>query len=149
MSDRRHRRFEKDFGWQGVERLDYKPAGRHFRDISRQVLFDGPHGLASQLRYFEISPDGHSTLERHRHPHAVMVLRGRGQALVGAEIFDLAPFDLVEVPPVTWHQFRAAQDEPLGFLCLVDCERDRPERPDDDALTEMRRDPALARFIRT
>jgi len=30
---------------------------------------------------------------------------------------------------MTWHQFHAAPDEPLGFLCLVTTERDRPQLP--------------------
>jgi hypothetical protein len=30
---------------------------------------------------------------------------------------------------MTWHQFHAAPDEPLGFLCLVAAERDRPQLP--------------------
>ena len=44
-------------------------------------------------------------------------------------LWDLAPHDLVRVPPRTWHQFRATPTAPLGFLCLVACGRDRPERP--------------------
>jgi len=31
---------------------------------------------------------------------------------------------------MAWHQFRAATDEPLGFLCMVTAERDRPQLPD-------------------
>ena len=144
----RHRRFRESFDWDEVERLDYKPAGTHFKDVSRRVLFEGPPGLASQLRYFEIDPGGHSTLERHQHVHAVMILRGRGQVLLGTDIHELAPFDLVDVSPGTWHQFRASEDAPLGFLCLVDCERDRPERPDASALAELRSTPEIAAFIR-
>ncbi|GAB4223626.1 MAG: 1-methylthio-xylulose 5-phosphate sulfo-lyase [Acidobacteriota bacterium] len=143
----RHRRSLGDYRWDGVELRDYKPAGTHFRGITRQVLFDGPGGLGAQLRYFEIAPGGHSTLERHRHPHAVMVLRGRGRALAGDRIVDLAPFDLLEIGPDEWHQFRA-DDEPLGFLCLVDCERDRPVRPGPADLERLRRDPRIAAFIR-
>jgi hypothetical protein len=30
---------------------------------------------------------------------------------------------------MTWHQFRAAPDSPLGFLCLVAADRDRPQLP--------------------
>ena len=30
---------------------------------------------------------------------------------------------------MTWHQFRATGGEPLGFLCLVRRERDKPQRP--------------------
>jgi quercetin dioxygenase-like cupin family protein len=38
----------------------------------------------------------------------------------------------VSVPPMTWHQFRAADDEALGFLCVVTTERDRPQLPGAD-----------------
>ena len=42
--------------------------------------------LACELRYFEMAPGGYSTLERHEHVHAVLILRGRGHCLVGAEV---------------------------------------------------------------
>jgi len=119
--------------WQGVEVLRYKAEGAApFRDVTRQVLFDDP-STATQLRYFEVAPGGWTTLERHEHVHNVMVIRGRGRCLVGEKAFDLGQNDLVRVPPMTWHQFRAAADEPLGFLCLVNRERDRPQLPDPAA----------------
>lgn len=123
------RKHAGDFHWQGVEVLAYKQDGAvPFRDVTRQVLFDSADPPA-QLRYFEVAPGGWTTLERHDHVHSVMVLRGRGQCLVGEEAHELGPNDLVSVPPMTWHQFRAAPDEPLGFLCLVAAERDRPRLP--------------------
>ncbi|MEP6678190.1 MAG: cupin domain-containing protein, partial [Betaproteobacteria bacterium] len=117
-----------------------------YRDVTRQVLFDDP-ALACQLRYFEVSPGGHTTLERHEHAHAVMVARGRGECLVGDRIYAVAERDLVHVPPLTWHQFRAAADAPLGFLCMVNGVRDRPQLPGAADLERMARDPAIARFI--
>ena len=42
-----------------------------------------------------------------------MLIRGAGRALVGDRIVDLATHDLVRVPPLTWHQFRATESEPL------------------------------------
>ena len=143
-----HVRQISPFRWDGVPILAYKPEGTHFAGITRQVLFEGGDGLACQLRYFEIEPEGYSSLERHRHAHVVMVIRGGGRALVGSRIVRLAPHDLLRVPPLTWHQFRAAADAPLGFVCLVDCERDRPERPDPAAVEELRRRPEVAEFIR-
>ncbi len=125
----------------------YKAEGGHFSGITRQLLFDGGGGLDCQLRYFEIAPAGYSSLERHRHAHAIMALRGPGRAFVGDGIIEIAVYDLVRVPPLTWHQFRAG-DEPFGFLCMVDCARDVPERPDDAALAELGADPAVASFIR-
>jgi quercetin dioxygenase-like cupin family protein len=111
-------------------------------------LFDGGEGLGCQLRYFELAAGGYSSLERHRHAHAIMVIRGRGRALVGDRILDLATHDLVKVPPLTWHQFRADGDAPFGFLCMVDCGRDTPERPDAEALSGLRTEPSIAEFIR-
>jgi quercetin dioxygenase-like cupin family protein len=136
------------FRWEGVPVAEYKAAGEPFRDVTRQALFGELAGLPCELRYFEIAPGGHTTLERHVHPHAVIVARGSGRALVGEEIVELGGFDLVHVPPRTWHQFRASDREPLGFLCLVPCERDRAERPDARELERLRARPQLAEFLR-
>ncbi len=144
---RTHIRQAEPFRWDGVPVLAYKPDETHFRDVTRQVLFDG-EGLGCELRYFEIEPGGWSSLERHRHVHAVLVLRGQGQALVGHQVLDLAPYDLVRVPPLTWHQFRATRGVPFGFLCLVECGRDRPLRPDAAELAALRADPMIAGFVR-
>src|SRR5262249_19636068 len=68
----------KDYRWEGVEELPYKEDERAlFKSITRQVLFSDPE-LHSELRYFEMAPGGFSSLERHRHMHAVLILRGRG-----------------------------------------------------------------------
>lgn len=135
------------FRWEGVEREAYKAEGAaSFRGVSRQRLFADPR-LAAELRYFEIAPGGFSSLERHAHLHAVMVLRGRGRCLIGDTAHDLAPHDLVTIPEWTWHQFRAAPDEPLGFLCLVDAARDRPRPPDAHDLAALRAIPAAAEFL--
>ena len=78
-----------------------------------------------------------------------MVVRGAGRVLVGDRLVEAGMHDLVSVPSSTWHQFQPLGDEPLGFLCMVDCERDTPERPDAAALAALRRDPAIAAFLRT
>ncbi|MGH7526931.1 MAG: cupin domain-containing protein [Gemmatimonadales bacterium] len=143
-----HIRQTDPFRWDGIAVSPYQPRGLHFAGITRQLLFEGGEGLACQLRYFEIDPGGHSSLERHRHAHAVMVLRGEGRALVGGQILDLATHDLVQVPPLPWHQFRAGGSAPFGFLCMVDCGRDAPERPGPGALAALRADPVIGPFIR-
>lgn len=124
------RKHDGTFHWEGVEVLAYKQEGAApFKDVTRQVLFDDA-AMNAQLRYFEVAAGGHTTLERHEHVHNVMVIRGRGSCLVGDEVVAIGEKDLVSVPPMTWHQFRAAPDAPLGFLCLVNQERDRPQLPD-------------------
>jgi quercetin dioxygenase-like cupin family protein len=135
--------------WAGVEEMRYKDEGSApFRAITRQVLFQDP-ALACDLRYFEMQPGGYSTLERHEHAHAVMIQRGQGRVLVGARVYDVAEHDLVHIPAMTWHQFRAPDDGPFGFLCMVNAERDRPQLPAESDLEDLRRDPAVAAFIRT
>ncbi|MFM7301923.1 MAG: cupin domain-containing protein [Alphaproteobacteria bacterium] len=140
------RRFNA-FGWENVPVLSYKEGGP-YKDVTRQTLFEGAESLPVQWRYFEVQPGGHSTLERHEHIHWVLILRGRGACLVGDEITDIAEHDLVEIAPLQWHQFRAAEDAPLGFLCLVAAERDRPQLPSEDDLAGLRRDTKIAEFIR-
>jgi quercetin dioxygenase-like cupin family protein len=133
--------------WQDVEVLAYKEDGSApFRGVTRQVLFAEP-ALGCELRYFEVAPGGHTTLERHEHAHAVVIQHGRGRCLVGERVADVRPFDLVHVPALTWHQFRAAADAPLGFLCMVNAARDRPALPDDAALAALRRHPDIAAFL--
>lgn len=135
------------FRWDAVDRLAYKHEGSApFRDVTRQTLFKGPE-MRSELRYFEVAAGGHSTLERHEHTHAVLVLRGLGACLVGTGVHRIGAFDLVTVPPLTWHQFRASANAPLGFLCMVDAQRDRPQLPDAHVLEELQRHPAIARFL--
>lgn len=146
MTNRRHL---GQFRWDGVDVLAYKAEGSApFDRVTRQVLFEH-EGSAAQLRYFEIEPGGHSTLERHAHVHGVVVLNGRGRCLVGDTVHELDTHDVVTVPPMTWHQFQATEDQPLGFLCLVNVDRDRPQLPTTEDLDDLRRDSTVAEFIRT
>ena len=141
------RRHEDGFAWQGVERLAYKQDDdAPFRDVSRQILFSRSD-LAGELRYFEVGPGGHTTLERHGHVHGVVIVRGRGHCLVGSKVSEIGPLDLVTIPGWTWHQFRAAPGEPLGFLCLVDATRDRPVLPTPEELATLRALPEIAAFL--
>jgi quercetin dioxygenase-like cupin family protein len=136
-----------DFRWDGVELRAYKDeATAPFRGVTRQVLASAPD-LRGELRYFEVAPKGWTTLERHQHAHAVTILRGKGQALVGDKVLDVAPLDLVTVPAWAWHQFRATAEAPLGFLCMVDAERDRPQLPKAEERAALEALPEVARFL--
>ncbi len=140
------------FRWDDVDVKEYRKVGDFFRDINKQVFFDGEHGLSCELRYFEVKPGGYSSLELHEHVHGVLILRGRGRVLAysdrGSHIQDIGEHDVVHVPPLTWHQFQAAEDEHLGFLCLVENERDRPRRPTDEEKEAMRADPTIGDYVR-
>jgi len=136
------------FRWQGVPARAYKDEpgtarGMTWHGISRHTLNREPF----ELRYFELAPDGFSSLEKHAHVHVVVAVRGHGRALVGTEVVELAPFDVVRTPPLAPHRWICAGDEPFGFLCTVEGERDAP-RPLDDAEWEaLRADPRTAPFV--
>jgi quercetin dioxygenase-like cupin family protein len=141
------RRFHGDYRWDATDLLAYKEEGSvPFKAITRQTLFRDPN-MAGELRYFEVAPGGYSTLERHEHMHGVLILRGRGQCLVGDEVQAIETHDLVTIPSWTWHQFRAAEDAPLGFLCMVNVERDKPCLPTEAERQALEADPAIAAFL--
>lgn len=135
------------FRWDDVAYLPYKQDGSApFKDISRQVLFQEPT-MGCELRYFEMDATGYSTLERHEHAHAVMILRGHGTCLLGTEVRAVKPLDLVTIPAWTWHQFRADGQAPMGFLCMVNQARDKPVLPTEAELAAMKAVPAVAAFL--
>jgi quercetin dioxygenase-like cupin family protein len=136
-----------NFRWEAVAHQPYKQDGSApFKDISRQVLFH-EDSLACELRYFEMDAGGYSTLERHEHAHAVMILRGSGNCLVGDDVRSVKQFDLISIPGWQWHQFRATKGEPLGFLCMVNVQRDRPQLPTADELAQLKEIPGVASFL--
>ncbi|MEW6741748.1 MAG: cupin domain-containing protein [Planctomycetota bacterium] len=119
------------FCWEGIPRGTYKTGSRQaWKGISRTELA-GRRGEATQfhVRYFEIEPGGHSSLERHDHSHVVIILRGEGEARLAGSGHLVRFGDVVYIAPDEPHQFRNPGDatEPFGFLCLVNAERDPPK----------------------
>jgi quercetin dioxygenase-like cupin family protein len=152
MNDRSKIVRQNDFRWSGVVRKEYKTEGSHFRDIARHTLLgeaDEERSLKSVLRYFEIEPGGYSSLERHQHPHVVVVVRGRGRVILGDRVETIGYLDCVYVAPGTFHQFHATEGEPLGFLCVVDRERDRPLLPTVEERAKLAENPVVAKLLKT
>ena len=79
--------------------------------------------------------------------HAVLILRGSGRCLVGKKVLPVAVHDLVTVPAMTWHQFRATNTEPFGFLCMVNAGRDKPQLPSPQDLAELGQDAEITAFL--
>jgi len=134
--------------WDGIPVRRYRPpseaaeVGDAWPAVTRQLLAGGPESSCSyELRYFEIAPGGRSAHERHQHEHAVLVLRGEGEVLLAGERHTLRSGDLVRVAPGDPHQFKNTGEEPFGFLCVVDAERDRPVPLDDDDAPSCSLDP--------
>ena len=124
-------------GWEGIDRKDYKTETTNFKDISRFSLLgegENEHELNMQTRYFEIKNGGYSSLEFHRHPHSVIIIKGSGSVILNDEVFDISLHDVVYVSPETIHQFHADKNEPLGFICMVDRYRDKPASPSKEII---------------
>src|SRR2546429_8302862 len=110
------------FRWDGVPVREYKTGDVPYRDVTRQTLLGeaaGEEPFSFVTRYFEIQPGGYSTLERHQHPHAVVVIRGRGLVMLGGQRHDIAPVGCVDVSARVGHPFRASGSEALGVLFTV------------------------------
>lgn len=149
-----HLPFDPDaFRWPGVAEHDYKDGqgagrGMGWRGVTRHTLVTPATGRGRfEQRYFEVAPGGWSSLERHRHVHVVVAVRGRGRALVGDHVIDLAPMDVVETPPFAPHRWTNPGDEPFGFLCTVDGDRDRPQPLSDAEWEALTADPRTAPFV--
>jgi quercetin dioxygenase-like cupin family protein len=113
--------------WQGVTPQEYKEAADHHRGVARSVLVgEGYERTRFHVRYFEVAPGGFTTLEHHEHEHVVVVMRGGGEVRLGDTWRPVGLGDAVYVAPHEVHQLRNRTEEPFGFLCIVDAERDRP-----------------------
>jgi len=113
------------FRWPGVEVQAYKDDDGSFRDVTRRLLA-APETAAFDVRYFELAPGGHTSLERHRHVHVVVCVRGGGRVRLDESYDEVGSGDVVYVAPDTPHRFENPTDEPFGFVCIVDRDRDRP-----------------------
>ena len=118
-----------NYRWQGIKVECYKPEGDDWAEIIRQVLI-GSHGESTgfHLRYFEVAPGGHSSYETHRHEHVVIGIRGRGKVRIGRRDVEIGFLDTLYIAPGTPHRLFNPFEEPFGFFCIVNAERDRPRQ---------------------
>jgi ribulose-bisphosphate carboxylase large chain len=120
---------DKKFMWNRVEREMYKMDGGSFKGCSRVELI-GKRGESTNfhVRYFEVSPGGWTTLEKHNHEHVVIILNGSGYVQLGSESYAMHVGDVGYTSPGDVHQLRCAEEalENFGFICIVSADRDRP-----------------------
>ena len=109
----------------------YKQDGGSFRGCSRYELL-GKRGESTvfHVRYFEVEPGGWTTLEHHRHEHAVIGARGAGEIQLGPHVYPVGVGDCAYTAPGDTHQLRNNGEEPFGFICVVAADRDRPVEVD-------------------
>jgi quercetin dioxygenase-like cupin family protein len=127
-------RNKREGRWTGVHIDRYKKAGGGWLSITRQVLVGKKDESAKfHLRYFEIAPGGFSSLEKHRHEHAVICARGKGRVRIGEKSYVLKNLDVAYIGPDSVHQLHNPYSEPFGFFCIVNAKRDRPKPVIDTA----------------
>ena len=131
----------------GVEPHIYKENPGVFQDVTKQVLFDNEADLPVQFRYFQVEKGGFSSVEHHKHMHAVMIFKGKGHALLGNQVVEVHEGDFITIAPWEWHQVKADMGDILGFLCLVNHDRDIPVYPTEEDIREIRKNPEAARFL--
>jgi len=128
-------RHKGDFTWQGIKTERYKTEGSHWADVIRRVLI-GNHNESAKyhLRYFEISPGGYSSFEKHKHEHVIVGIRGKGKVFCGKsestrteKTYVLNFLDTLYIAPNTPHQLSNPFHEPFGFFCIVNARRDEPK----------------------
>ncbi len=117
-----------DFTWRGIKDAPYKAEDCGWSHIIRRVLI-GSHGESAKfhVRYFEISPGGFSSLEKHMHEHVVVCVKGEGVVRTGKTKRGMGFMDILYISPDTVHQFINPFQNPFGFLCIVNSKRDKPE----------------------
>lgn len=88
--------------------------------VGVKVLLGEPEGAPNFiLRRFRIEPGGNSPRHSHRWEHEVYVLAGSGTVFADEKEHPLEAGDAVLVLPGEEHQFRAAPNEALEFLCII------------------------------
>ena len=71
------------------------------------------------LRYFEMSPGGHSPHHSHPWEHEVFILAGKCRVVCGDQTKSVDPGSAVFIPPHETHHFTNEGEDTLKFLCLV------------------------------
>jgi quercetin dioxygenase-like cupin family protein len=110
------------FQWEGVEECGYESPDVQGVTV-RWLIGPSEEAPFFAVRYFEVQPEGATSMDRHEHDHGVVIVRGRGQVRLGEDVTDVSFGDVVYVAPYETHQFKCVGREPLGFLCVVPARR--------------------------
>lgn len=78
---------------------------------------DGAENFA--MRYFEVTPGGHTALHTHNWEHEVFILDGKASVICGDAEKEVTSGYVVFIPPNMKHCFRNIGKKNLCFLCLI------------------------------
>lgn len=110
--------YDHKYTWDNVKENNLNSDG--LKGVTKSILI-GPNESAPNyiMRYFQINPGGHSSLERHPQEHEVIILLGKGKVQIGKQIHGVTVHDVVFISPNELHQFCNPFDEPFGFICVI------------------------------
>ncbi|MEN2985076.1 MAG: cupin domain-containing protein [Thermodesulfovibrionaceae bacterium] len=111
--------------WLRRKSTKYKDLLTNWAAVKRTPLVKSK-ALKFEVRYFEILPKGYTSLEYHNHAHVVICIKGKGKLRLGNKYKILKYLDIAYIAPNEIHQLLNPYDEPFGFFCIVDAERDKP-----------------------
>lgn len=95
-------------------------AGEGIEGVVKRVLVSPREGWDGWvMRLFDVAPGGHTPRHAHTWPHVNFVTAGRGSLYLDGAEHPLEAGSYAYVPDGHEHQFRAAADEPLSFICIV------------------------------
>jgi quercetin dioxygenase-like cupin family protein len=104
--------------YQGVPTTEYRSEAAP--GVIRHVLVGKNEGAKDFIvRYFTVPPGGHTAYDQHEHQHGVVVIQGRGRVLLGDTWHEIGVGDAVFTDTNEVHQFEAAGDGPLAFVCVI------------------------------
>jgi quercetin dioxygenase-like cupin family protein len=107
-----------EYHWVGVNGIPLNDEG--IKAATKHVLIgdndDAPNFI---MRFFQLEPGGHSKLERHPQEHEVIILNGAGDVQIADQVFSIEPFDVVFIEGGELHQFKAKENQRLGFICVI------------------------------
>ena len=66
---------------------------------------------------------------------------------MGDTVENVQAGDMIEIPKLMAHQFRANQGDYLGFLCLVNIDRDKVQVITAEEQAEMMKNPVIEEFL--
>ena len=126
----------RDYSWEGIERESHNVTGESIATVMRHVIV-GNQGETCRfsLRYFEITGQGYSNLEKHDFEHVVICIRGSGKMVVGGQFFKMEFLDALYIAPNTPHQLLSTGGEPFGFFCIVNAEPNQTQMRLEDELS--------------
>lgn len=85
----------------------------------RELMHPAHHGCHNQSLAEAMVPAGSQTIlhRHHRTEELYYILAGDGRMTLGDEQFNVAPGDIILIPPGTPHCISATGDAPLRLLC--------------------------------